>query len=216
MGCIARLGCLVVLAIVAAVGWFTKDRWLGMIRDRDGSAVTTTRSGDWQPVTEQTAAVGRQRVQSLTRTGGAVFTNISAAELAGYAMEQLSRRLPSADSVEAAVQGDRLALRAVVRVGELGSGLLGPLGGMLGDRERIKLSGTLRVVRPGLGEFDVKEVTLRDFKAPKGMIPRLMNRLTRGHRPEGVSPSALPLEIPKQIGDVRVANGRITLYKANP
>jgi hypothetical protein len=71
-------------------------------------------------------------------------------------------------------------------------------------------------VRPGVGEFDVKEVTLRDFKAPRGMIPRLMTRLTRGQRPEGVSPSALPLTIPRQVGDVRVANGRITLYKANP
>ena len=216
MGCLGRVGCLVLLALLAVTAWFTRDRWLSLIRDRDDSRAAATAASPWQPVNEESAARGRQAVAALGRPAGPVFANVTAAELAGYAMEQLARRLPSADSIEAAVQGDRLALRATVRVGELGSGLLGPLAGMLGDRERLKLSGTLRVVRPGVGEFDVKDVTLRDFKAPRGMIPRLMTRLTRGQRPEGVSPSALPLTIPRQVGDVRVANGRITLYKANP
>ncbi|HYD52932.1 MAG TPA: hypothetical protein VEA99_09905 [Gemmatimonadaceae bacterium] len=214
MGCIGRIGCLVLLAILAVAGWFTRDRWMGLIRDRGDSSATAAVT--WQPLTEAAAERGRRAVESLGRPGGPVFVNLTGAELASYAVEQLSRQLPSADSIEAMVEGDRLSMRASVRLGELGgSGMLGPLAGMLGDRERMKLSGTLRVVRPGVGEFDVKEATLRDFKVPTGMIPRIMSRISRGRRPEGVSPSALPLRIPQHVGDVRVANGRVTLYKAN-
>ena len=212
MGCITRIGCLGLLAVLAVAGWLTKDRWMGKIRDR-GDATSAT-APTWQPLTEAAADRGRAKVEALARPAGPVFATLTAAELAGYAIEKLARQLPSADSIEAAVIGDRLAMRASVKMGELGgSGMLGPLAGMLGDRERLKLAGTLRVVRPGLGEFDVKEATLRDFKIPVGMIPRVMRRITRGPPPEGVAPSALPLRIPAHVGDVRVANGRVTLYK---
>jgi hypothetical protein len=215
MGCIGRIGCLIVVVILGVAAWFTRDRWMGLIRDRDEATVTATTS-TWQPINDSSAQRGRRAVESLARSGGPVFVNLTAAELAGYAVEQLARELPSADSLEAMVDGDRLALRASVRLGELGgSSMLGPLAGMLGDRERMKLAGTLRVVRPGLGEFDVKEATIKDFKVPSGMIPKIMGRITRGRLPEGVSPSALPLTIPRHVGDVRVASGRVTLYKAN-
>ena len=78
----------------------------------------------------------------------------------------------------------------------------------------LRQHGTLRVVRPGVGEFDVKEASLRDFKVPAGMIPRLVGRVAR-NRPDGVAPSGIPLRIPQHVGDVRVANGRVTLYRAN-
>jgi len=213
MGCIGRIGCLILLAVLVAVGWFTRDRWMGLIREREGS---TAAVAEWQPLTEEAAARGRRAVESLGRSGGPVFVNLTGAELASYAVAQLARQLPSADSIEAKVEGDRLSIRASVKLGELGgSGMLGPLAGMLGDRERLKLSGTLRVVRPGVGEFDVKEATLRDFRIPSGMIPKIMGVITHGRAPEGVAPSALPLTIPRSVGDVRVANGRVTLYKAN-
>jgi hypothetical protein len=213
MGCITRIGCLVLLALLAAAAWFTRDHWMGLIRDRDDA--TATAAVTWQPLTDAAAERGRRAVESLGQSGGPVFVNLTGAELASYAVEQLARQLPSADSIEAMVEADRLSMRASVKLGELGgSGMLGPLAGMLGDRERLKLSGTLRVVRPGLGEFDVKEASLRDFRVPVGMIPRIMARVAR-RRPEGVAPSALPLTIPRHVGDVRLANGRVTLYKAN-
>lgn len=213
MGCITRLGCLIVLALLLAVGWFTRDHWLGFIRDRDDAKVTSL-DGAWQPVTAEAGARGRQAVQSLARPSGPAFANLTAAELAGYAVEQLARQLPSADSIEAAVQGDRLALRATVNLREIGgASFIGPLAGMLGERERMRLSGTVRIVRPGLGEFDVKEAALKDIKIPPAMIPKVMDRITR-NRPEGVSPSALPLRVPDHVGDVRVGGGRVTLYKA--
>ena len=91
--------------------------------------------------------------------------------------------------------------------------MLGPLAGLLNDRERLQLGGTFHVIRPGLSEFEVREVKLRDFKVPSGAIPRLLQQISRGHRPEGVAANALPVTTPRSLADVRIANGRVTLYK---
>jgi hypothetical protein len=45
------------------------------------------------------------------------------------------------------------------------------------------------------------------------MIPQLVSRMTKGERPAGLSADGLPLPIPHYVGDIRVANGKITLYK---
>ena len=66
-----------------------------------------------------------------------------------------------------------LFVRAIIPVKDLaGSGVLGPLGSLLNDRERLSFGGTFRVVRPGLSEFQIREIKLRDFKVPSGAIPR--------------------------------------------
>ena len=45
------------------------------------------------------------------------------------------------------------------------------------------------------------------------MIANLIDRFATGPRPAGMEPNALPLPIPRYIGDIRVANGKVTLYK---
>src|ERR671921_464390 len=115
MGCFARLGCLVMLALLAVGGWLTRDRWLHRI------------------------------------TGN--------------------------------------------------------------DRARLQLGGSFRVIRPGLSEFEVREIKLRDFNVPRGAIPRLVQQISRGNHPEGVAPNALAVTTPRSLADVRIANGRVTLYK---
>jgi hypothetical protein len=70
------------------------------------------------------------------------------------------------------------------------------------------------VIRPGLSEFQIKEIKLRDFKVPSGAIPRLMQQIRKGKKVDGVGDSALPVATPKALGDVRIANNRVTLYRA--
>jgi hypothetical protein len=48
---------------------------------------------------------------------------------------------------------------------------------------------------------------------PKAAIPRLLRNIERGRRPAGLADNALPLVIPPYIADVRIARGKITLYK---
>jgi hypothetical protein len=46
------------------------------------------------------------------------------------------------------------------------------------------------------------------------MIPRLLRRVARGSRPPGLADDGLPLEVPAFVADVRIGQGRVTLYKS--
>jgi hypothetical protein len=96
---------------------------------------------------------------------------------------------------------------------ELGPAVGGIVGSLLRDREHVEMGGSLRVIGKGLAEFRVSEVKVRGIGLPSAVIARLVNPLIKGNRPPGLDDNALPISIPSYIGDVRVANGRITLYK---
>lgn len=213
MGCIARLGCLIMLALLAIGGWLTRDRWLPGLTGR--AATTASEDSRWQPLSAEAGARGKRKIDDLSSQTGPVFTNLSASEVASYVFQTVARTIPaSADSAEAAVIGDALYVRAVLPVREIaGTGVLGPLGGLLNDRERLTLGGSFHVIRPGLSEFVVREIKLRDIKVPSGAIPRLVRQISRGNRPEGIAPNALAVTTPRSLADVRIANGRVTLYK---
>lgn len=213
MGCIARLGCLFVLACAAVVGWFTRDRWLPE-RFRPHAALSA-KAPTWEPLTDAGAERTRAALARLSQPRGPVFQTLSGADVASYAFRELARQLPaSTDSIRTMVQGDRLSMRASVKLSDLGgAAALGALGGMLGDREQVQFSGTLRVVRPGMGELQMQEVKVHGLSVPRGMIATMLGRFGKGVRPAGVDADALPLPLPSYIGDIRVANGKVTLYK---
>jgi hypothetical protein len=212
MGCIFRLGCLIVLLCVAVAAWFTRDRWMSRIT---GTPPAVATGPVWEPLTPEAGERGRRAITSLSTNSGPVFENLHGNEVASYVFQSVAKTIPtSADSAEAAVIGDALFVRAIVPVKALaGSGVLGPLASLLNDREKLSFGGTFRVIRPGLSEFQVREIKLRDFKVPSGAVPRLLQQITHGERPDGVAPNAIPVPTPKSLGDVRIANGRVTLYK---
>jgi hypothetical protein len=212
MGCLSRIGCLALLIVIALVAWLTSDRWWPRLT---GHAPVTVMAPVWEPITPQGAERTRELLARLSKPTGPVFGNLSGADVASYVFDALAKQLPpSADSVEAAVIGDRLYIRASVRLKDLGgTSVLGPLAGMLGDRERMQFGGTFHVVRPQLAEYQVKDIKIRDFSIPPTMIPRVLRQTERGSRPDGLSPDGLPLVVPSYLGDVRIANGRVTLYK---
>jgi hypothetical protein len=220
MGCIGRIGCLVVLVLLAAVGWIFRDRWLPMLAGRSGAAdtVAATREGVWQPLTAQGGERARRALGALQQPGGPATVSVSVPDLAAYVYEELARQLPpSADSVEAMTRDDRLYVRASIRLQELGArDALGPLAAMLGDRERLQIGGNLRVVRPGLGELVVREIRIGQLPIPPGLVPRLLRETSRRERPAGVSESGIPLRLPAYVGDVRVAGGMVTVTRAAP
>jgi hypothetical protein len=85
---------------------------------------------------------------------------------------------------------------------------------MLGDQEPVEFGGTLELVRPGLAQYRVKVLRLRELNVPQRMIPRLLQRISRGARPPGLADDGLPLEVPPFIADVRIGQGYVTLYKS--
>src|SRR5689334_368416 len=146
MGCITRLGCLFVLVIVAIGAWLTRDRWLTRLEQRASheprvtAAVATER---WEPLSDAAADTTRAALKRLSQPRGQVFESVSPAALASYAYQQVAKRMPTtADSVEAMANGDKLSLRAVVSASDLGSAV-GDVVGIVHDRERVELTGTL-------------------------------------------------------------------------
>ncbi len=213
MGCIARLGCLMVLLVLAVAGWFTRDRWMSKLGGAPPAAVST--APQWEPLSPAAGERARRAIDGLSARTGPVFANLHAGEVATYVFQTAARTIPaSSDSAEAAVDGDALCVRAIVPMKALaGSGALGPLAGLLNDRERLSFCGAFRVLRPGMSEFQIRQITMRDFKIPRGAVPRLLQQIGHGTRPDGVAPDAIPVPTPLTLGDVRIANHRVTLYK---
>ena len=218
MGCIGRIGCLIVLALVAAAAWWQRDRWLPRLTDlmsgqHDSTAVAAGREGVWQPLTVQGSERARRALAELERPNGPPTVAVSASDLGAYVYQELARQLPSsADSVEVMTAGDQLHVRAVVRVGEFRDEL-GPLAAMLRDRERLQIGGTLRVVRPGLGELVVRETRVGQLPLPPGLVMKLLQRGSRRERPPGISEAGLPIRLPEHIGEIRVADGSVMVVR---
>ncbi len=216
MRCLGRLGCVVVLAILMVAAWLTRDTWMSRVRRSRAPDAAEAGAPGWQRATADGAARARTQLKRLESKSGPAFVNVTPADLASYIMQEMSRTLPaSADSIEAAAIGGRLYVRTTIRTADLGAkDALGPMAALFGERERVQMGGTLRIIRPGFGELQVKEFRIRDFAVPRAIIPRLIRQITRGERAPELSPDGLPLTTPPYIGDVRVSDGKITLYKA--
>lgn len=213
-GCLRNIGCVTVLLIVVAAAWLTRDEWVSHIHWRSGPARTTS-AVVWQPLTPEGAARAKQAVDSLNHRSGRVFANVAPADLAAYVYDELSKELPpSAEHVEATAYDRKLWVRSTVNLRDLSdSDALGPIAGVLGDRQPVQFGGTLDIVRPGLAEYRVESVKVGDVTIPRAAIPRLLRKIERGDRPPELADNALPLDVPPYIADVRIARGTITLYK---
>jgi hypothetical protein len=218
MGCFRTIGCAVVLLAVLAAAWFFRDDLLRLL-DRNEPIEASAGEVSWAPLTVAGAARARTILARLERRTGRVYENVPPADLSALIFEELSKGAlpPSASDIEAATIGEALAIRANVRLSDLGGrDVLGALGSMLNDTEQIQFGGTLDVVRPGLAQYRVNALRIGRLDVPPPLIPRLIRRIGQGTRPDGVDPNALPLEIPPYIGDVRIDGQAVTLIKVTP
>jgi hypothetical protein len=209
-----RFGCFLLILLLLAGIWF----WYARVEPRpvaDLKPVAATPVSLWQPLTTADAERGRVAVLSLSKPTGPVFANLTASEAASYIFLVLAKQLPpSLRQAEAAVIGSRLYVRSEAELKELGgSGALGALSTLLGDRDSVTLGGTINMLSPGRGEFLIQEVKVGGLKLPSALIPRIVTQMKRGKRTEGISNNGLPMMMPEYISDVRIADGKITLYK---
>jgi hypothetical protein len=219
-GCFRRVGCLV-LIIALAAGWY----WYARVRPNSPAnpAATSATTGviitntGWQPLSQADADRGRIAVESLAQRSGPVFANLSPAEAASYIFLVVAKQLPpSAKNAEASIEGDRLYVRSEVDLKDFGgAGQLGTLGMLLGSRDSVLLGGSIHMLKPGLAEFLVQKARIGKLDVPESLIPKLIAQMKKkGKQVEGIAPNGLPMVMPSYISDVRIANGKITLYKS--
>lgn len=208
-----KFGCFLVILLLLGAVWF----WYARVETpAGGTTATATRVAKlWQPLSQADAERGRAALQSLSQPSGPVFANLTAAEAASYIFLIVAKQLPpSLKNAEAAVIGSRLYVRSEVELKELGgSGALGALGALLGDKDSVTLGGTINMLGPGRGEFLIQEVKIGRLELPSALIPRIITRIRTGSQTTGVSSNGLPMAMPEYISDVRITDGKITIYK---
>lgn len=211
-GCLKTVGCATLLVVGAGVAWFTRDRWYSALRDGRDRPVVEAVADTLSVSGAERAAAG---IRSLEGPSGPAYVNIAPADLAALIVREASRRNPlPLKNATAGVVDERLLLRGTLDIRQLrAQGALGAFGSLLGDEEDVELRGTLDIVRPGLAQFRVEDFKARNLAIPRAAIPRLISQLQRGSRPEGFAENGVPFEVPPYIGDVRISNGRVTLYK---
>jgi hypothetical protein len=225
MGCLTRVGCLVVLAAAGAGAyWLYGDGLpdaLGRLAGRTGHTVAQ-RDATRPPATirwaslDNATAGGAEAIARLGRRNGPAFVTLEAGDLAGFLAAALARNLPrSSINPEVAISGDRVMLRAVVDLRDFaGQGAFGTIvASAMNGRDTLHLSGTLDAIRPGLAEYRVRELRIKGISAPPRVIPSLVGTLRGRVRVDSLAADALPLPMPAFVSDVRVSDGKVTLYR---
>jgi hypothetical protein len=212
-GCLRRLIGLALVVVLVYLAWNYRDRWWP--GEKRTEATTPAAATTWEPVSDEGAGRARSAIESLSKPSGPVFANVRPGDLTSYVFIAISKMLPpSASNVQSAAIGNQLFVRATVSLEDFKAvDALGPLSGMFNSREPLTMGGTLEIVHPGLAQFKIESVKIRDFSVPKAAIPKLLAQIVRGARPDGVADNALPLTVPPYIADVRIGKGKVTLYK---
>ncbi len=223
---IRRLGCLVVLALLLYVAWTKWDTvrpWLPTISWGAGhrgaaSAGASDADTSWSPLTAHGAARADQAVARLGTQPATTFVTVRPGDFAGYVLLDVAGKLPPAtDSAVAQAGMGAFRLRTSLDLKNLGGPkAFGPLGSVLGDRERLEVGGTFDVVRRGVAEFRITEVRLHGIPVPGPLIPTIVHKMENGPHPTGVADNALLLNVPPYVADIRVTGGQVAVYKNSP
>ena len=235
LGCLSRIGCIVVLAVGgAAAYWLYGDRLPSVLsRAASGAAsrvtdAATTASERLDSKLEQSivwarlapgGTAGREAMARLSRRNGPAYVSLRAPELAGVLATGMAKVLPpSATRPEVAIVDEQVLMRTVVELRDVaGDGALGGLLGVaLDGRDTLRMAGTLDLVRPGLAEYRVRELRMAGIAVPPRLIPSVLGAIRRAAAAtaDSLPADALPIRLPTAVADVRVANGKVTLYKA--
>jgi hypothetical protein len=169
----------------------------------------------WRTLDEADFGEANALLATLSDPGAREVT-LRPAQLLAFLVAPFREQLPpSARAAQVAVSRGHVYVRADVPLADLGAGsALSSLIGALDRRDTIIIGGRFEVVEPPRAQFLIEEVVLGEFSVPRPLVPRLIATMRRGRMPEWVAPHAYPVTLPPTVGDVRVGDDRITVYRA--
>jgi len=210
MGCLRRLGCLVILLAAVVAGFVFRDRIAALYRRVRGAPEPPPLV--YVPPTPGAAAAAETALAGLARRGGPAYVDVTAAQLAAIIEEQLGPGRRVLDSVAVALGDQRIEVRGSLDVSAVPRRLLGPLSEGLGRREPVTAGGTLTALPDGHVVWTIDQLKVREFPFPGAVIPAILKvmNLTDGKG------AAVGVPLPPGIGDVRVSRQGIRVYRAAP
>jgi hypothetical protein len=201
------------LLIVAAAWWYraplkeTFERWVGR-RDTALPAVRDTNVGAPTPAALAAAA---GKLSALGRQGGpdsVLLTPNEMASLIGTGIDWAVRK--TFDSLRVELSEGSLAVHARLDTKLIPPDALGPLRGLLAEREPIRIAGPIAIARPGTARWTVREIALRGFPVPPPAVKALA-RQTAGADANG----AVAIGVDRAIADVAVHSTGVVLYRSS-
>ena len=211
-GCIGRLVVLGVLLVAGAVAYLTRASWEPTVRARLGlKPAVVAAAPAWEPVTPEGALRVRTALDGFRRPTGPAFMNVHAGDLVAFAFDSMMRgwRSDAGRAHAEALAGENVvSIRGTVAVKDLG-GVSGPLAGVLDGDQPIEVRGRFEVAAGGGTHFRVERIALKSVVLPSAAIGAVVRRLA-----PAADGAAIPLALPRDVADIRVTAGRITLYKA--
>lgn len=212
-GCLRRAGCLVVLFLLVAGGWMTRDLWWERVTGHSRGP-----GPEFVPLEAAAAPAARLKVERLDLKEGEAFVSLTAAEAGALVLAAGGTRLSSSlQDVQASVADQVLIVRASVDLRSLrGVEALGPLAALLTARQWVTIRGIPRVVGPAQGRFDIDGLKIGAVDVPAPALRTVVAQLDREAVPSGSSRPSISFSLPLSVGDIRVAGDRVILYKRAP
>lgn len=206
-----KLGCAALLIGAVALAWWfrapimsTFARWFGGSQALPPVADTAVGAP-----TPSAVASGKAKVGNLGRVAGpdsVVLTPNEMASLIGGGIDWSVRKMY--DSLRVELQEGKVIIHARLDTRALPPGTLGPFAGMFGEREPLRMAGTVSIARPGTALYQVSEISLKGIEIPGPIVQSIAKQMA-GATPDG----AIPLKVDPAVSDVVVHLTGVVLYK---
>jgi len=215
-GCLKGLFRLFVFALllvgVAAAYWYRQpighvfDRLVG--RRNIALPKVSPDSGVGAPSPSALASAQR-KLATLAQGRGpdsVVLTPNEMASLVGNGIDWSVRK--TFDSLRIELSEGSIAVNARLDTKLIPQDALGPLRGLLAEREPIRIAGPLRIARPGLARWTIQSIALRGIPFPAPAVKALA-RQTAGADSSG----SVGLQVDPAVAVLAIHPGGVVLYR---
>jgi hypothetical protein len=192
-GCLKTVVLLVVLALVAAVGYLNRDRIFGALGRERGSATAG------ETASQEIADAADAKLDAL-RSGKTRQVALTEIELQSLLLFKYRGLLPAfVDSPRIQIEGEQLRLRARVPVDRLPQlSELGEAAAFLPDTTELAVAGRLLPLDHGRAALTVDEVSAARIPLPKRLVPGALRRLGRVDE-AGLGENAFAVRLPPGV-----------------
>lgn len=207
---VARLGCLVLLLSAGAATWWFRApliRAAGGVLGRPPLPRVTETVGAPSPAAVASAQTKLAALDDPAGPDSVVLTANEVASWVGGGIDWSVRR--TFDSLRVELRTDTLVLHARLDTRAVPPEALGPFAGFVEPREPLRIAGLVALAAPGLAQFRIHALRLRDFDFPPVAVRQLAHRVA-GADAEG----RYLVAVPGAVRDLALRPRGLVLYRS--